>query len=137
MANCSCVNDIEKYGANPVNVQWKIVRGDTATLTIDFLEVDETTSFDTSDWTYKATAYDPQGNVLDNLEVTATTGSVTITADCTTTERWGTNLIARSRIGSDDDLDTVGGDSRFADLDRVHEAAGETEVDLLILTHAL
>ena len=89
MANCSCVNDIEKYGANPVSIQWKIVRGDTATLTVDFLELDETTSFDTSDWTYKATAYDPQGNVLDNLEVTATTGSVTITADCSTTERWG------------------------------------------------
>ena len=89
MANCSCVNDIEKYGANPVSIQWKIVRGDTATLTVDFLELDETTSFDTSDWTYKATAYDPQGNVLDNLEVTATTGSVTITADCSITERWG------------------------------------------------
>ena len=89
MANCSCVNDIEKYGANPVSIQWKIVRGDTATLTVDFLELDETTSFDTSNWTYKATAYDPQGNVLDNLEVTATTGSVTITADCSTTERWG------------------------------------------------
>ena len=89
MANCSCVNDIEKYGANPVSIQWKIVRGDTATLTVDFLELDEITSFDTSDWTYKATAYDPQGNVLDNLEVTATTGSVTITADCSTTERWG------------------------------------------------
>ena len=89
MANCSCVNDIEKYGANPVSIQWKIVRGDTASLTVDFLELDETTSFDTSDWTYKATAYDPQGNVLDNLEVTATTGSVTITADCSTTERWG------------------------------------------------
>jgi hypothetical protein len=94
MANCSCVNDVEKYGANPVNVQWKIVRGDTATLTVDFLEVDETTSFDTSDWTYKATAYDPQGNVLDNLKVSATTGSVTITADCTTTERWGTGYKA-------------------------------------------
>ena len=58
-------------------------------MTVDFLELDETTSFDTSNWTYKATAYDPQGNVLDNLEVTATTGSVTITADCSTTERWG------------------------------------------------
>ena len=89
MANSCCSNDIEKYGANPANIQWRVVRGDTATLTVDFLEVDETTSFDTSDWTYKATAYDPQGNVLDNLEVSATTGSVTITADCTTTEKWG------------------------------------------------
>ena len=89
MANCSCVNDIEKYGANPVSIQWKIVRGDTATLTVDFLEVDETTSFDTSNWSYKATVYDPSGDVLDDLEVTATTGSVTITADSCVTENWG------------------------------------------------
>ena len=89
MANCSCVNDIEKYGANPVNIQWKIIRGDTATLTVEFLEIDETTPFDTSDWTYKATAYDPQGNVLDSLDVTATTGSITITADSCITEKWG------------------------------------------------
>ena len=89
MANCGCSNDIEKYGANPVNIQWKVVRGDTATLTVDFLDLDETTAFDTSTWTYKATAYDPQGNVLDNLDVSATTGSVTITADSCLTEKWG------------------------------------------------
>ena len=89
MANCSCVNNIEKYGANPVTMQWKVVRGDTAVLKVDFLELDETTAFDTSNWTYKATAYDPQGDVLDNLEVTATTGSVTITADACLTDKWG------------------------------------------------
>jgi len=89
MANCGCSNDIEKYGANPVNIQWKVVRGDTAVLTIDFLDTDETTPFDTDGWTYKATTYDPQGDVLDALEVTATTGSVTITADACITENWG------------------------------------------------
>ena len=89
MANCCSPNDIERYGANPVNIQWRIVRGDTATLNIDFLELDETTAFDTSDWTYAATVYDPLGNVLDALEVEATTGSVVITAPCAITERWG------------------------------------------------
>jgi len=77
MANSCCSsNNIEKYGANPANVQWRVVRGDTATLTVDFLELDETTAFDTSNWTYAATVYDPLGNVLDALVVEATTGSV-------------------------------------------------------------
>lgn len=89
MANCCSQNDIEKYGANPVNIQWRVVRGDTATLTVDFLELDETTAFDTSDWTYAATVYDSVGNVLDALETEATTGSVVITAPCAITERWG------------------------------------------------
>jgi hypothetical protein len=97
MANSCCSNDIEKYGANPANVQWRVVRGDTATLTVEFLEIDETTPFDTDNWTYKATVYDPIGNVLDDLEVTATTGSVLITADSCITENWGTgykNVVA-------------------------------------------
>jgi hypothetical protein len=89
MANCGCSNDIEKYGANPVNIQWKVVRGDTATLTVDFLDLDETTAFDTSTWSYKATAYDPLGDVLDALDVEATTGSVTISAQSCLTEKWG------------------------------------------------
>jgi hypothetical protein len=89
MANCCSPNDIERYGANPVNIQWRVVRGDTATLTVDFLELDETTAFDTSNWTYAATVYDSVGDVLDALEVEATTGSVVITAPCSITERWG------------------------------------------------
>jgi hypothetical protein len=89
MANSCCSNDIEKYGANPANVQWRVVRGDTATLTVEFLELDETTPFDTDNWTYKATVYDSLGDVLDNLDVSATTGSVTITAQCDITQRWG------------------------------------------------
>lgn len=90
MACSSCVTQIQKYGANPASIQWTVVRGDTATLTIEFLDLDETTPFDTDGWTYKATSYDPQGDVLDNLEVSATTGSVTITAEACVTENWGT-----------------------------------------------
>ena len=89
MANSCCSNDIEKYGANPAIIQWRVIRGDTATLTIEFLGLDETTPFDTSEWTYKATAYDPLGDVLDALDVAATTGSVTITAQSCLTEKWG------------------------------------------------
>ena len=97
MACSSCGNSIAQYGADPINIQWKVVRGNTATLTVDFLEIDESTAFDTAGWTYKATSYDPQGNVLDDIPVEATTGSVTLTADSCITENWGTgykNVVA-------------------------------------------
>ena len=89
MTCSSCSPQIQKYGADPASVQWKVVRGDTATLEVEFLEIDESTPFDTDGWTYKATSYDPTGSVLDNLTVTATTGSVIITADSCITEKWG------------------------------------------------
>jgi hypothetical protein len=84
------VADTYKFGANPANIQWNVVRGDTATLDVDFLEDDEVTEWDTSTWTYKATAYDPAGDVLDELLITATTGSVTLTAPASMTLSWGT-----------------------------------------------
>jgi hypothetical protein len=90
MTCSSCSPQIQKYGADPASIQWKVVRGDTASLEVEFLEIDETTPFDTDGWTYKATSYDPTGLVLDDLLVTATTGVVTITADPCITEKWGT-----------------------------------------------
>jgi hypothetical protein len=66
------------------------VRGDTASLEIEFLEIDETTPFDTYGWTYKATSYDATGSILDDLPVTATMGVATITVDPCITEKWGT-----------------------------------------------
>jgi hypothetical protein len=91
MTCSSCSPQIQKYGADPASIQWKVVRGDTASLEVEFLEIDESTPFDTDGWTYKATAYDPIGNVLDALTVTATTGSAVITADSCLTEKWGTS----------------------------------------------
>ena len=90
MACGYCSNNISQYGVEPINVQWKVVRGNTATLTVDFLEADEVTDWDTAGWTYKATSYDPQGNVLDDLPVEATTGSITLVVPSCTTEKWGT-----------------------------------------------
>jgi len=66
------------------------VRGDTASLEVEFLEIDETTPFDTDGWTYKATSYDATGSILDDLPVTATTGVAVITVDPCITEKWGT-----------------------------------------------
>jgi len=85
-----CAPTIEKYGASPANIQWTVVRGDTATLLVEFLEDDEITPFDCSDWTFKATAYDPIVNVLDNLTVTVDDNKATITAPALVTKDWGT-----------------------------------------------
>ena len=82
--------EIRKYGAKPVNVQWSVVRGDTAVLKVDFFEPNESDMWDTTGWTYKATSYDPQGSILDNLEVQPGEGYVTIIADDCLTEKWGT-----------------------------------------------
>jgi len=85
------VNDTEKFGANPATIQWNVIRGDTATLVVEFLEDDEVTKWNVSTWEFEATAYDPSGDVLDELTVTATTGKVTITAPASITEKWGTS----------------------------------------------
>jgi len=84
-----CAPTIEKYGASPANIQWTVVRGDTATLLVEFLEDDEITPFDCDDWTFRATAYDPMGNVLDNLTTNVDDNKVTITAPASITENWG------------------------------------------------
>lgn len=87
-----CTPTIEKYGATPANIQWTVVRGDTARLTVQFLEDDEITYFDTDGWEYRATVYDPNGDVLDELIVEAEeNGDVTIIAPASITENWGTS----------------------------------------------
>jgi hypothetical protein len=85
-----CSPKIEKFGATPTNVQWTVVRGDTALLEVQFLNNDEVTFFDTSDWTYAATAYDTSGDVLDALNVVINEGYVTIKAPASITSNWGT-----------------------------------------------
>ena len=84
-----CVSTIQKYGANPASIQWKIVRGDTAVLNVDFLQNDEIAGFNCTGWTYNATAYDPNGDVLDELVVASSGHSVTITAPASLTLNWG------------------------------------------------
>lgn len=80
-----------RFGAVPANIVWDVVRGDTATLVIDFLESDESTGWDTTGWTYSATAYDKFGDVLDELTVESEGYSVAITAPACVTANWGTS----------------------------------------------
>ena len=46
------------FGADPVSMQWSVVRGDTGTLRIEFYEDNEIDYYDTTDWSFRATAYD-------------------------------------------------------------------------------
>ena len=45
----------EVFGADPANIQWSVVRGDTSTLRVEFYENDETTAYNTATWDYAAT----------------------------------------------------------------------------------
>lgn len=89
-----CTYNNSQYGASPINIQWKVVRGDTAKLKIQFLENDEATVFDTDGWQYVATSYDPSGDVLDNLDVIVQDGFIEIVAPASITENWGTKYSA-------------------------------------------
>jgi hypothetical protein len=89
MTCTNCPPIIQKYGVDPANVQWVVVRGDTAVIRVDFLELDET-AYNTTGWTYASTAYDPVADVTHTLNVEATDNYVTITAPANITELWGT-----------------------------------------------
>ena len=86
----SVTASIDQVGAFPINIQWKVVRGDTATLRIDFLEDDEVTPINISTWTFVSSSYDSSGDTLDELTVEKYTGYVIITATSEITKLWGT-----------------------------------------------
>lgn len=77
------------FGADPLMPTWRIIRGDTARLRVMFLETDETTAYDISDWTFVSSVYDFKGDVVDTLDVTAGSGYVDILATAETTAEWG------------------------------------------------
>jgi hypothetical protein len=85
-----CAPTVEKYGASPANIQWTVVRGNDATLKVEFFEDDETTAYDTDGWTYLSTAYDPTGEVLDELTVTEDDGYAIISIPADIAGNWGT-----------------------------------------------
>lgn len=79
----------EVFGADPVRIKWNAVRGDTAVLLVQFLEDDEVTAFDTDNWDFIATAYNPMTNTSDELDVEAGPGYAQITVPAFITESWG------------------------------------------------
>jgi hypothetical protein len=84
----SCSPEI--FGADPANIKWRIVRGDTSPLRVEFYENDEVTPYETDGWVFAATTYDFRGDVLDELEVSAGNGYAEITAPAEITALWGT-----------------------------------------------
>lgn len=80
----------EIFGADPAKIKWNVVRGDSASLRVEFLEDDEVTYFDNSDWEYIASAYDSSSDIIDELIVTVGNGYVDISAPADVTQYWGT-----------------------------------------------
>jgi hypothetical protein len=85
----------ETFGADPINIFWKVVRGDTASFKVQFLEPDEKTSVDISSWSFEATAFNPRTESFDELDVSVDNGYVTVTADSDLTQLWGTGISSR------------------------------------------
>ena len=79
----------ESFGNTPAIVKWNVVRGDTARLRVDFLENNEVTFFDISEWNFASTTYDNFGDILDSLTVEAEDGYVNIIATPEITSSWG------------------------------------------------
>jgi hypothetical protein len=80
----------DNFGADPARIKWTIVRGDTASIRIDFLDDDETTAFDTSDWSYVASAYDAKNDSVDELSIESGDGYVIVSIDPDISANWGT-----------------------------------------------
>jgi hypothetical protein len=82
----------EIFGADPINIKWSVVRGDTASITVSFLQNDEVTPFNISTWDFTCTAYDPYSDMIDVLTSVKniSAGTITITAPASMTKDWGT-----------------------------------------------
>ena len=88
---CNCVPQTEIFGSDPANVQWRVVRGDTGSIRVQFLEDDEVTGLDTSSWVYEATAYNPATDTFYTLQTISGDYYVDITALPEDTLEWGTS----------------------------------------------
>jgi hypothetical protein len=86
MANCGP----QVFGADPMNLKWQIVRGDTSPLRVEFYEDDEVTPYDTTGWEFAASAYDFKADTVDELDIEIGDGYVNITASSDITQYWGT-----------------------------------------------
>lgn len=114
----------ESFGLTPINVYWNVVRGDSAELKIEFLENDESTSFDTDGWTYASSTYDSRGDVIDELIVQETDSGVTIIASPDITQYWGTGygaLVAELTF----DLQVVHADRVWTPIIGIIKVAGD------------
>jgi hypothetical protein len=77
------------FGSDPARITWKIVRGDTAAITVSFLQDNETTAYTTTGWDFVAIAYNPKTDTEYELETSMASNVLTITAPSDITVEWG------------------------------------------------
>jgi hypothetical protein len=83
-------------------INWKVVRGDTSRLRVEFLENNEVDGYDTSDWTYVSTAYNKLNQESYTLQIIPNEGYVDIIASAEMTSEWGT---LRTGVAAELDFD--------------------------------
>ena len=88
----SIQNSRQIVGIKPVNIRWNVVRGDSASIRVSFLELDESTSVDISQWIFESTAYSNKENIFDDLLVELDGDDIVITAPSDVTEFWGSGI---------------------------------------------
>jgi hypothetical protein len=81
-----------KFGANPAYIKWDVVRGDTATLRVEFYQQNQKQPYNTDNWTYICTVYNKRTREFYTLDVDADDGVVTIIATPEITSQWGTGI---------------------------------------------
>jgi hypothetical protein len=79
----------EFFGSDPARVTWKIVRGDTSSINVSFLQDDETTAYTTTGWDFVAVAFNPKTDTEYELETSFASNVLTITAPSDITVEWG------------------------------------------------
>jgi hypothetical protein len=87
-----------QLGSRPAFIKWEVVRGDTATLKVEFYEENQKNFYNTENWSYSCTAYDQRKEEFYNLQVEEDDGFVVITALPSITSLWGdgiNNLVAK------------------------------------------
>jgi hypothetical protein len=87
-----------KLGSRPAFIKWEVVRGDTATLKVEFYEENEKNLYNTDNWSYSCTAYDKRKKEFYSLQVEEDDGFVVVTALPEVTSLWGSginNLVAQ------------------------------------------
>lgn len=80
---------IENFGSDPAIIKWTVIRGDSSSIRLDFLHNDETTYYNTDTWTYKASAYDPKTDIIDDLNTVSGSGYVDIKIPASLSSNWG------------------------------------------------
>lgn len=82
----------DNFGANPAYIKWDVVRGDTSVLRVEFYDTNESSPYDTTNWTYVCTVHNKKTNEFFDLDVTNGDGFATITATPEVSSQWGSGI---------------------------------------------